>query len=88
MGKGKPRWYPDKKQNKYGKECLWYEINSKGNSYCEALLMDRGNPTKICKGNRHNCCKVKFAEMQRMNDKQKINYWKKQEELKKRLKEK
>lgn len=61
MGKGKPRHNPKKLQNRYGSKCSYYEVVM-GESYCERLLTN-GNPTKICKGNRHNCCKVKFHDM-------------------------
>ena len=50
MGKSKPRWYPNKKQNQYGNFCSYYEESNNGYGYCEALLTN-GNPTVICKGN-------------------------------------
>ena len=83
MGKNKERWYPDKKQNHYGKECFWYEKDDSGHGWCSAPYIDLINPLKTCNGNRHNCCKIRFGKMDRMSDKQKINYWKREEELEK-----
>ena len=80
MGKSKPRWYPNKKQNQYGNFCSYYEESNNGYGYCESLLTN-GNPTVICKGNPHNCCKVKYHDMARKNGKQYNDYWKHQEEL-------
>lgn len=70
MGKGKPRWYPDKKQNKYGDWCSACEdVNDK--LYCEAH--QGTNATDICKGNPHNCCKVKYHKEATKSDIRKIN---------------
>lgn len=79
MGKGKPRHDPKKPQNRYGSKCWNYEEVG-GNSFCEMLCITNGNPTKICKGNRHNCCKVKYHDMAQKNGKQYNDYWKHQEE--------
>lgn len=70
MGRGKPRNNPDKKQNKYGNWCnACEEVN--GKLYCEA--MQGTNDTKICKGNPHNCCKVKYHKEATKSDIRKIN---------------
>ena len=82
MGKGKPRWYPNKPQNRYGKKCEYYEGNDDGQGCCEALFTMK-NPTVVCKGNPHNCCKVKYSEMARMNGKQYNDYWENEVELEK-----
>ena len=56
MGKGKPRWYPEKDLNRIGNVCEWSEDDQKGGIRCEAGYGD----INICKGDRHNCCKVKY----------------------------
>ena len=58
MGKGKPRYYPDKPANKYGKRCPYYEeyINGKVGCECKPFNGD----ILECGGNRHNCVKVKY----------------------------
>lgn len=60
MGKGKPRHNPYKFQHKYdgyrGDICTYAEEDGKGGIHCEGSFGD----TSICKGNRHNCCKVKY----------------------------
>ncbi len=66
MGKNKPRKYPDKKQNKYGDWCQYAEEHN-GSIICEGGYGD----TNICKGNRHNCIKVKYHQMATLSDKQK-----------------
>mgnify|MGYP000285691113 CR=1 FL=1 len=65
MGKGKPRQNPDKKQNKYGSFCNYYEEGSK---YCETL-----KDSSICSGNPHNCIKVAYKVAASRSDKQKNN---------------
>ena len=80
MSKGKPRWYPNKPQNRYGKKCEYYEETDSGYGYCEALFTMK-NPTVVCKGNPHNCCKVRYSEMARKNGKQYNDYWKNEVEL-------
>ena len=67
MGKNKPRHDPEKKQNKYGKECYFYD-NTTGSGY----RCDFGNDVSICKGNRHNCVKQKYHDLARLSDRQKI----------------
>lgn len=74
MGKGKPRKNPNKPQNRYRDFCQYYEESGGEHGHCEALLTN-GNPTVICKGNPHNCCKVKYSEMARKNGKQYNDYW-------------
>ena len=60
MGKGKPRWYPEKKQNKYGSVCRNLDCVGESNEHCDLMpTMD----TKICKGNRHNCVKIKYKKL-------------------------
>ena len=57
MGKGKPREYPEKIQNKLGNVCDYLEIDEYGNKRCEIGY----GKIDICKGNRHNCNKVKYT---------------------------
>ena len=59
MSKGKPRHNPDKKQNKYGGFCSYYEVYPNGTACCEVLYGD----AKICKGNPHNCVKCKYKKL-------------------------
>lgn len=74
MGKGKPRHNPDKPQNKYGSWCsACDEID--GVLYCEVPGYGK-RAAKICKGNRHNCCKVEYANEARKSDIRKINDYK------------
>ena len=54
MGKNKPRHNPDKPQNKTGEHC-WYYEGFNGQYWCE-----RGWDVSKCKGNPHNCTKVKY----------------------------
>lgn len=56
MKKRKPRKNPEKFQNKLGNICDYVEKDENGNERCEL-----GNNINICKGNRHNCCKVKYT---------------------------
>ena len=67
MGKGKLRCNPDKKQNGYGNWCQYAEI-SNNKLICEMGYGD----TSICKGNMHNCIKVKYRKLASRSDKQKI----------------
>lgn len=67
MSKGKPRYNPDKPQNKIGSNCSYYE-GYKDNFWCE-----RGRDVTKCKGNPHNCCKVKYEILASRSDKQKID---------------
>lgn len=70
MSKGKPRWYPDKPQNKIGSRCPRFEDHSNGIYYCE-----QGNvgDAKVCKGNPHNCVKTKYHRAASRSNKQIIN---------------
>jgi len=58
----KPRHNPDKYQNKIGSICQWAEDDEFGKMRCEL-----GNNIKICKGNPHNCCKVKYHKLAILN---------------------
>lgn len=65
----KPRHNPDKLQNKYGSKCQYAEDDGKGQISCEnSFIAD----TSICKGNRHNCVKIKYKKLACRSDKQKI----------------
>lgn len=64
MKKGKARHFPEKKQNRWGRDCMYFEESSQS---CELLVAD----TKICKGNRHNCVKIKYKILATRSDKQK-----------------
>lgn len=56
MGKGKPRHDPNKVQNQLGEICPYYEYTN-GSPCCEnSFVAD----VSICKGNPHNCVKVKY----------------------------
>lgn len=65
MGKNKPRYNPNKPQNKYGKYCQWYEEHN--NFAC----CERGWDVMKCKGNPYNCVKVKYQILASRSDKQK-----------------
>lgn len=54
----KQRKFPNKSQNLYGNKCSLYEAD--GGYYCPAPKKDMDEILKICKGNRHNCCKVLY----------------------------
>ena len=66
MGKGKPRKYPDKPQNKKGGFCQACDTIN-GKDFCEY-----GEDTNICKGNPHNCIKTELHKRASMSDIQKI----------------
>lgn len=69
MSKGKPRLYPDKRQNKKGKWCSacdsgfkekvnnksWFDEESQ--TYC---ICEYGEDVNICHGNPHNCIKTYY----------------------------
>lgn len=59
MGKNKPRHNPNKQQNQYGDWCP-YADEIKGKIYCEGG--GTYEDTLTCKGNRHNCVKVKYKK--------------------------
>lgn len=84
MGKGKPRHNPKKPANRLGSLCPWYEeIKDKDGKIimqnCEAYMSNKA--IEICKGNPHNCIKVKYRYLAARSDKQKnnndnrLNYW-------------
>ena len=54
----KARHNPEKPQNKMGSICQYSEEDEYGNLRCEL-----GDNIKICKGNSHNCCKVKYHKL-------------------------
>lgn len=60
--KGKPRHNPEKYQNKIGAICKYSEDDGKGGIRCEL-----GDDIEICKGNPHNCCKVKYHKLAILN---------------------
>ena len=60
MSKGKPRHNPDKPANKYGDRCPYYEEYTTGKVGCECKSF-HGDSLE-CKGNRHNCVKVKYHQ--------------------------
>ena len=62
MGRNKARHNPDKPQNRLGNFCSYYE----NNNTCEL-----GWDTTKCKGNPHNCCKVKYQILASRSDVQK-----------------
>lgn len=64
MSKGKPRKHPEKRQNRWGDKCWYFEELSQT---CELLVAD----TKICKGNRHNCVKIKYKILATRSNRQK-----------------
>ena len=68
MKAGKPRHNPEKPQNKYGKICQYYEEYKNGSFACEIGYGD----INICKGNGHNCVKIKYKKLACRSDKQKI----------------
>lgn len=66
MGKNKPRWYPNKKQNKIGGICASCDVID------EKMFCEYGDDTKICKGNPHNCIKTFYHKNASLSDNQKI----------------
>ena len=76
MSKGKPRWYPNKPQNKYGGICpMVEEIPQKdGTIYmrCEHIC-GRPEEIKVCKGNKHNCVKTYLHREASKSDARKNN---------------
>ena len=67
MSKGKPRHDPDKPQNKLGKFCSYYE------GYNDTYWCEHGWDVTKCKGNPHNCVKVKYQILASRSDVQKNN---------------
>lgn len=78
MSKGKPRWYPDKPQNKYGSTCPMCEEIPQSDGTVHLHCECGGNQAdiKVCKGNRHNCIKTKLHINASRSDIQKINDYK------------
>lgn len=68
MGKGKPRWYPKKYQNQLGNECEFLLDMGNGIKICENDGI-KCTDINICKGDRHNCCKVKYHILASTNGK-------------------
>ena len=67
MGKNKPRHNPEKIQNKLGGKCVYFE------GYNNRYWCARGFDINICKGNPHNCNKVKYRILASRSDIQKNN---------------
>ena len=68
MSKNRPRHNPTKKQNNYGSWCdCCEEIDGKLN--CSAGAPQHIVET-VCKGNRHNCCKVTYRKWAGKSEKQ------------------
>lgn len=59
MATGKAKHDPNKQQNRYGAECPYYEEYPTNPPSCEGGYGD----IKVCKGNRHNCVKVKYKKL-------------------------
>lgn len=75
MAKGKPRWYPDKPQNKYGSECPYVEeihMPDGIHLHCDACIGSRHEDVKVCKGNRHNCVRTYLHRQASRSDAKKI----------------
>ena len=76
MGKGKPRHNPKKRQNTWGSFCpLCERIELPDGTvilHCE-LFFKGAKDTLTCKGNRHNCVKIKYKRLASRSDIQKIN---------------
>ena len=68
MGKGKPRHDPHKKNN-IGSEC-WYCEDIGHIKWCSLY---GSSVIKICNGDYHNCCKVKYRIAASRSDIQKQN---------------
>lgn len=62
--KRKPRHFPNKKQNKYGSVCRYYECFTRDDGtkveWCEGAGWGHSSIGK-CKGNPHNCIKDKYS---------------------------
>jgi len=68
MGKGDLRHNPDKRQNRQGRYCSYFEEHPNGFTCCEnSFIAD----TAICKGNPHNCIKIKYKKLASRSDIQK-----------------
>ena len=69
MGKGKPRHDPNKSQNLRGGKCSYYEYNNESPCCENSFVAD----VSICKGNSHNCVKIKYKKLACRSDRQKNN---------------
>ena len=70
MGKGKPRWNPDKPQNNKSPRCPRYEEYNNGLCYCHGGHV---KDAYTCKGNPHNCVKTKYHRAASRSNKQIID---------------
>jgi len=63
MGKGKPRHDPEKRANKYGRWCPYFETYYDGKVGCEASLEIHNKVEDMkCRGDRHSCVKVIYQK--------------------------
>jgi len=87
MGKGKKRHNPTKPQNLYGGDykCIQYDTRKDGTEWChddgymgEYVKWDKNdnNGKLSCKGNRHNCMKLKLKWLASLSEKVKDKYLK------------
>lgn len=67
MGKGKTRHNPDKRQNKMGGECSYYEKYHFG---LPPFCAGGKSCAEICKGNPHNCVKTFYKRAASRSNKQ------------------
>lgn len=67
MGRNKARHNPEKSQNRLGKYCSYYE------GYNDTYWCEHGWDVTKCKGNPHNCVKVKYQILASRSDVQKNN---------------
>lgn len=67
MGKHMPRHNPDKKQNKMGNFCQYYEEYISRGCYCEGGSF---GAAKVCQGNPHNCIKTMYRRAASRSNKQ------------------
>ena len=79
MGKDKPRHNPDKPQNNYGGdyECPNYDTYSDGREFCHDhfnIWWKHTNGELICKGNLHNCDKMKRKFLASLSDKERQRF--------------
>ena len=86
----KLRHYPEKKQNNYGGDydCLNYDVRQNGTEFCHDEVnfgfseyikwaqTDEHGKLK-CKGNRHNCFKMKQKWLASLSETERNKYFKK-----------
>ena len=72
MGKDKPRHNPHKKNN-IGSECWYCEDIKLFNNELKWCSLYGSSVINICKGDYHNCCKVRYKIAASRSDIQKIN---------------